>query len=76
MLVHKKKILLKKHEFNRGGFNNSCLNSHTGPICGDCSKGFSKLGDVCVECLNSSVNMTRIIVATIGYITFLLIYVM
>lgn len=52
----------------------SCSFGHTGPICGDCQLGFSKLGDICIECLDTSINMTRILLASFGYIIFLAIY--
>ena len=48
---------------------------HFGPICGDCAVLYSKLGDTCVECMDKSVNLMKIVMAVTFYILFLTIYV-
>ena len=62
--------------YNRGGFNSQCLDGHKGPICGDCEANYSKLGDLCVSCLESVVNLVRIVLLVLVYVIFLGIYVM
>lgn len=69
-------ILFKIIFINRGGLNSQCLDSHAGPICGDCEANYSKLGDLCVSCSESLINLVRIVLLVMMFILFLIIYVM
>ena len=60
---------------NRGGENSLCQIGHIGPICGDCQSGYSKLGDLCILCMDKSVNLFRIIAALGLYVFVLILYV-
>lgn len=67
--------------FFRGGVevnDKSCELGHQGPLCGDCSQGFSKFSNHCVLCLDSSTYVIRIFaaIALVFYLIFLLFYIM
>lgn len=66
--------LITKHF--RGGSDNQCELGHAGPICGDCDEGYSKFGITCVECMDRSVNLMRIVIALTLYLLFLTFYVL
>lgn len=68
-------IYLNYFFFNRGGFDSKCTSGHQGILCADCEPNYSKMGDVCVTCLDGTTNMLRIFAFLAIYVLFLLIYV-
>lgn len=53
-----------------------CSYGHKGTICGDCENNYSKFGDLCVSCLDTTINFIRLMFLIIIYVIFLGIYVM
>ena len=62
----------------RGGSSSECQNGHSGPICGDCIIGFSKIGNACLPCVDTSTFLMRIfgIFALTIYLLMLFGYIM
>ena len=61
---------------NRGGENSTCMEGHTGPLCGDCEKKFSKFGEKCSICASESLNLISITGILLAYMTFLGLFIM
>ena len=56
--------------------DSSCFEGHTGPLCGDCLKEYSKFGEDCVPCASQALNLFSIAGALLTYITFLGLFIM
>eukprot|EP00792_Barthelona_sp_PAP020_P001230 TRINITY_DN11969_c0_g1_i1.p1 TRINITY_DN11969_c0_g1~~TRINITY_DN11969_c0_g1_i1.p1 ORF type:complete len:1006 (-),score=228.60 TRINITY_DN11969_c0_g1_i1:206-3055(-) len=55
--------------------SDSCIIGSTGPLCGECDNGYFSLGNECVQCFSSSINVLLLIIPqliwiAIFYITF------